>query len=354
MRVSSTTTNQKRGSPPSEAEGYFFGGIDFGGTTCRFGILRPKGELVPDSREYLTEELVAGPESASDSVVSAFRKYSQEKDIGPDQLSGIGIGCPGPLNQEARENRTVETAANSPDLELEKEVDGVPLFLENDGITAAIGEISHGHGKEGNYDNLVHVVHGTGIGGGVIKGNRISSGAELGYCQVNPQIGLRMETFDKRNVWEAYASGQNIPPFFRKYCEHKDKDPEYVIDGEFTTANIFEHYHQGEPVVEEFTEDVLSHINASGYGNMINLFLENDEEENLLTTGGTVILEQPYLLDLAKEHLGGYALFIPEIKTAKNEYDTGVYGAAELARIRREQERRGMEDIFELPGTYTF
>ena len=112
---------------------------------------------------------------------------------GAEGLAGIGAGVPGFI-------RTVKDGyiTNSNNLpyfenypvrdEIEKRL-GAKVILENDANAAALGEKWLGAGRD--YDDLVLLTLGTGIGGGIISGGKIVRGfvgmaGELGHITVVP------------------------------------------------------------------------------------------------------------------------------------------------------------------------
>ncbi len=123
----------------------------------------------------------------------------------------MGVSSPGPLDTEQG------IAIGLPTI---KDFDNVPLrallqnqlphrvFLENDGIAAAIGEWKFGAGQ--GFLSLVYVTVSTGIGGGVIVDGHVMRGRKgmaghIGHMAIMPN-GLRCNC-GSIGCWEAYAAG---------------------------------------------------------------------------------------------------------------------------------------------------
>lgn len=116
----------------------------------------------------------------------------EEKGIEKTEVTGVGVGVPGPVVKE----REVQVAVNlhwgytmlADDLE--KLLDQIPVKVGNDANVAALGEMWKG-GGEGT-KNLIMATLGTGVGGGIIVDGKIVTGAhgaggEIGHACVEPE-----------------------------------------------------------------------------------------------------------------------------------------------------------------------
>lgn len=321
----------------------FFAGVDIGGTNVRIGILEdskedrdPDFKFEEDSDELFFSEPLEMPQSKIDdeeSLMEEISGYLRDENVPLSRLYGIGIGAPGKIN---REELRIEEAANVPTLDFRgHSIDGSPVYLENDVAVAAIGEFVRGHGQD--YNTTSHVQLSTGIGGGVIINSQLkpenNPENEIGFTQVDSSFDR--ETYGKRNVWEAYASGPNMPDFFLEYC--MEKHEEDILDfnpEEISVEDIFELYEQGDEIAEEFLETELARINASGIGNVLDSY-----SPELVTFGGGIALNNPYIIDdHVKQYIEDYAVHDPEeIKIAQLGENAGIYGAAQLPKIRAEE-----------------
>ncbi|MGC5411885.1 ROK family protein, partial [Streptomyces sp. DT225] len=85
---------------------------------------------------------------------------------------------------------------------------GLPVVVENDANAAAWGEYRFGAGQ--GHDDVICITLGTGLGGGIIIGNKLRRGrfgvaAEFGHIRVVPD-GLLCGC-GSQGCWEQYASG---------------------------------------------------------------------------------------------------------------------------------------------------
>ena len=73
-------------------------GIDVGGTTVKMGLFQIDGELL-DKWEIPTKTEDGGKAILPDIASSVLAKL-QEKGIEKEEVAGVGIGVPGPINAE--------------------------------------------------------------------------------------------------------------------------------------------------------------------------------------------------------------------------------------------------------------
>ena len=76
---------------------YVFG-VDVGGTTVKMGLFNVEGEVL-DKWEIKTRTENGGEAILPDIAASANGKL-EEKGIAKEEVAGIGIGIPGPINEE--------------------------------------------------------------------------------------------------------------------------------------------------------------------------------------------------------------------------------------------------------------
>ena len=148
-------------------------GVDLGGTNLRTALVTSEGTIIRKKKEPTSERLLNSLVSLIESLFS--------KDV-----AGIGLGVAGLID---RASGTVLHSPNIPVLNgvnLIKEMNSkfkIPVFIENDANVAALGEKWIGSGKE--FSDFVLFTLGTGIGGGIIKGNRLLTvAAEVGHMTI--------------------------------------------------------------------------------------------------------------------------------------------------------------------------
>ena len=81
-------------------------GVDIGGTTVKLGLFTTDGEIV-DKWEIKTRTENQG-EAVLPDIAEALKEKLEEKKIGRDEVEGIGVGVPAPVNAEG----VVQNTAN--------------------------------------------------------------------------------------------------------------------------------------------------------------------------------------------------------------------------------------------------
>jgi glucokinase len=164
-------------------------GVDLGGTNLRAAAIDRDGNLLAKPISVDTNYL-GGREAVIGDIVSAVNGLKQQ--FASCRLAGVGIGVPGFIR--LREG-FITNSNNLPYLEnfpvrdeIEKRL-GTPIILENDANAAALGETWMGAGRE--FDDLVLLTLGTGVGGGIIYDGKVLHGAlgmagELGHLTIEP------------------------------------------------------------------------------------------------------------------------------------------------------------------------
>lgn len=165
---------------------YVFG-VDLGGTTVKMGLFKTDGNLL-DMWEIPTRTEENGKNILSD-IANAINSKLIEKNISKSDIEGIGIGVPGPVNDDGTVLKCVNLGWGIFNVEnVLSELTGLKVKAGNDANVAALGEMWQGGGI--GYKNIVMVTLGTGVGGGVVINGKVVAGAtgaagEIGHINVN-------------------------------------------------------------------------------------------------------------------------------------------------------------------------
>ncbi len=81
-------------------------GVDLGGTTVKLGLFTPEGEVV-EKWEIVTRKEDSGKLILPD-IAEAIKAKMAEKNIAKEEVIGVGIGVPGPVDS----NGIIYKAAN--------------------------------------------------------------------------------------------------------------------------------------------------------------------------------------------------------------------------------------------------
>ncbi len=189
-----------------------YAGVDFGGTNVRSGIVDKDGNILSmDMRESLPKVSAEAPVKQ---IVDSIKEAVSQCGATFSDISGIGIGSPGPLS--AKEGKILKAGnlphwINFPLAEIVKDKLGVDVYIQNDASLFAYGEWWKGTGQGMN--DFFAVTLGTGIGGGAVCGGKLLTGfndnaAEIGHTSIDyngPQCWC-----GQKGCLELYSSATGI------------------------------------------------------------------------------------------------------------------------------------------------
>ena len=274
-------------------------GIDIGGTTVKCGLFQTGGELC-EKWEIVTRTEDNGKAILPDIAKTILNKMN-EKQITKEQISGVGVGVPGPVIRE----REVAVAVNLhwgytmlAD-ELENLLGGIPVKVGNDANVAALGEMWKG-GGEGT-KNLIMATLGTGVGGGIIVDGKIitgshGAGGEIGHACVEPEETESCNCGNK-GCLEQMASATGIVRLGRKILAESNEDT--ALNKERLNAKIiFDAYKAGDAVAAKIVDKFAGYL-----GNALAIFACVVDPEVIVIGGGVSKAGQPLISISAEMHL---------------------------------------------------
>ncbi|MEJ7640507.1 MAG: ROK family protein, partial [Singulisphaera sp.] len=182
-------------------------GIDLGGTKILTGVIGAENEILGRSKRSTPAK--EGSEAILQAIVDCVDEALESARVGRDEIAGAGVGSPGPLNPETgvilfSANLNVRDFALGPDLSRQL---GRPVLVQNDVRVGGYGEFRLGAGR--GYQDLIAAFIGTGIGGCLVQGGQVVTGAtgnagEIGHIILKaggPKCGC-----GARGCMEALAS----------------------------------------------------------------------------------------------------------------------------------------------------
>lgn len=184
-------------------------GVDVGGTAIKYGLF---GDGLIEKWASPTRVDATGSQILPD-IAAALAACQARHSITPGQITGIGIGVPGPVDAAGRVNRCVNLNWGVFNIcQALEALTGLPVRAGNDANVAALGEYYDGGGQ--GCRSMVMVTFGTGVGGGIILDGKILNGAhgvggEIGHIVVNRDEPVAC-TCGKRGCVEQYASAPGI------------------------------------------------------------------------------------------------------------------------------------------------
>ena len=236
-------------------------GVDIGGTTVKLGLFNIDGTLL-DKWEIPTNTDNGGA-AILDDVAKAVEGKMEEKAIDKEEVLGIGVGVPGPVDGTGVVRKCVNLGwgvFNVEDALSEKT--GLVVKAGNDANVAALGEAWQGGGK--GYDNVVMATLGTGVGGGIILGGKILAGTngaagEIGHIHVNDDEEDCCGCGNK-GCLEQYASATGIVRMAKKKLASESRETVLTAKNPLTAKDIFDAAKEGDAVAMELVDklcDVL-------------------------------------------------------------------------------------------------
>ena len=292
-----------------------------GSTNFRFVAGTPTGGF---ETEIQTE-----PTAPAELESRIFRAIDYLEGAAPRGLDAVSIAVTGLVDHETGTIRELDTAdghrrTEIPIAELIAERFGLPTHVENDCTASAIGEYVFGAGSE--YDSVVHVTFGTGIGGGVVDDGTVLRGedgfaAEVGLIPV--QATGELESFGVRGAWEAYCSGRGLPTFVESMLREEERATCLSDFDGLTAKDVFAAVDQGDRVAREYL-DRVARLNAAGIGALANAY-----NPGLITVGGGVALNnRAAILDGIRRYLDDYCYVpAPDLQLTELGDYIGLYGA---------------------------
>jgi glucokinase len=201
------------------------GGIDLGGTKIQTAIVDADGKVVGEARHPTPTD--GGPVDVAEAMATALREAAEGAGVETSELEGIGVGSPGDADQKTG---TVSSARNLPDWEGSfplgeklQEALGTEVKIGNDVQVATEAEFHLGAGKE--FESLIGVFWGTGVGGGLVLDGKpwLGRGAagEIGHMVV--KRGGAKCPCGREGCLEAYAGRKAMEAEARKRQEDGEK-----------------------------------------------------------------------------------------------------------------------------------
>lgn len=232
-------------------------GVDIGGTTCKMGLFDISGRLL-DKWEIPTNKENRGGGILSD-VAAAVESKLVKEGIGKDEVAGIGVGVPGPVNSQGVVSGCVNVGWGTVDVEAELgSLTGFAVKAGNDANVAALGEMWQG-GAKGCKD-VIMVTLGTGVGGGIIVDGKVvagfdGAGGEIGHITIDP---AEQETCNcgRRGCLEQYTSATGIVRLAKKKLAADPRETSLRNHEPLTARDIFDEAKAKDAAALELVDEV--------------------------------------------------------------------------------------------------
>ncbi|MBQ0066505.1 MAG: ROK family protein [Firmicutes bacterium] len=283
--------------------------IDIGGTFIKASLMNEKSEI-------LTKWKVPAPTKSMEEMMESLYTLIDEH---KDEIEGIAISMPGKIDAVkgiAHTGGAYKFIKDMPIKDMLEEHYHLPVAVDNDGKCAANAENWVGALKD--VENGLVFVIGTGIGGGVILGNKVYRGVnfsagELSFAFVDTNVSYK----DSGMICSKCAT----PGLLKMYKKHAQSEED--IDG----IKFFELANAGD-------ESAMAALHE--FGSYFAKYIFNIQgviDIEAVAVGGG-ISEQPLLFEVLQEEMDalfGSLCFLPihEPKLLKCQYgnDANLIGA---------------------------
>jgi glucokinase len=286
--------------------------IDIGGTNTKLAIGDKTG-LNSDIKSLKSSKI----ENIED-LENFIQDYLEDLEKEIDSISIVSGGL------VDRKNLEILKAAHAPKLKFKslREKFNCNVYLENDANAAALGEKTF---FQGEVNNLVYLVMGSGIGAGVIINNELLTTdlegniGEVGFSVVNYE-DENSQYFSKKGVWEAYCSGDGVSKFYQDFSSDEKR---------LTPTEIFQLSEKGNTEASKFLDEIAK-VNAAGLATIVNNF----SPEKIVVGGSLITNHRKFFESIKHKITGELENHIvnpnPEIKLSETT-NSELYGALAIA-----------------------
>ena len=293
-------------------------GIDIGGTDTKIGLVDVHQHII--AKQTIKTNAGRPAEEVIGEIGEAVLALLEQQRIPMDQCVGAGIGVPGTVDKK----RGVVRYSNNirwEEVDIVRKMGDflpIPIYIANDADCAALGETIAGAGRD--YQDVVMLTLGTGVGGGIILDGSIYEGKGIGGSELGHMVIVENGepcTCGRKGCLEAYASATALVREARR-AVGKELSPEEI----FSMAKI-------DKVLKEVVDSYIRRL-GTGIVNIVNIF-----RPQLVLLGGGIsaqgeVLTEPLAESMVQGCFGKEKSEIPEIRIASLGNEAGMIGAAGL------------------------
>ena len=293
-------------------------------------LLNLRGQILAIERYSMDKEF----ENQNDFVtmlVEAVNRVIEKSGVKRDDILGIGVGAPGPLDCESG---VILTPPNMPMLDylpLKETLEGrtgFPVFLNKDTNVIAFAEYWYRNNRD--CSNLAYVEVDMGIGSGIIIDGKLNVGAnciagEFGHITID--LNGPLCNCGNRGCLEAMSSGIAVLRMLGEQLENQKDHPLYHKRNALTIEDVFE-------MTDKKDLLTISILNRSAFyvgvavSNLINTF-----DPEMIILGGILIQKYPMYFNIVQDVANQR-----KVKGAKENFmavsvlreNAGVIGAGEI------------------------
>src|SRR6266540_4305140 len=254
-------------------------GVDLGGTNVLTVVADRKGKVLGKGKRATPTE--GGPAAVVEEIAGAIRAAAKDAKVTVGKLAGIGVGSPGAVSADSG---MVQGAANLPGFEepvplaalISEALDVERVRIDNDVNVGTLGEHQLGAGRD--FDDLLAVFAGSGVGGGLVLGGRLHSGAHGAAGEIGHMVvveGGALCPCGRRGCVEAYAGRVAMERNARAAAAAGRRTELLAIQARrqrarMTSGVFAEALELGDPLAHELLERAVQAL-ATAIGSAVNL-----------------------------------------------------------------------------------
>ena len=250
-----------------DIESPLFAGVDLGGTSIKIGLVDNQGRTVGATRISTEQEL--GPKDAMERMAATINELLESEQIDPSELVAVGLGTPGTMDIPAGmilEPPNLPAWRHFPVRDELSKACQRPVAYANDAAAAAYGEFWIGTGQQ--FNSMVLLTLGTGVGGGIIIGDQSidgenSHGSECGHVLIDSGPGARLCSCGQPGHLEAYASATAVVKRTKEALQEESSSSLHQrLEGqqELTTLILYEEATRGDTLSQRIVLETADYL----------------------------------------------------------------------------------------------
>lgn len=283
-------------------------GVDVGGTSARVALFDENFNIVK-------KETISTGKRDFETVINEIADLINN--IDPDRKALlVGFDTPGPLDLEKGmilDAPNLPTWSNKPFINKIEELTGRKTYLTNDANAAALAQAI-----EDKSETLVFITVSTGVGGGIVYQGKLIEGKKA-YAG---EFGLMIISDDDRHHEQLYKG--TLESLCSGTALSLEASKRY--NREVSTKELFDLYEDKDSIAIEIIDLWVEHFSRA-IANLLQII-----EPEVFYIGGSVVLFNPWLLDMVKEKTKNklYEGLKDKVnlKIARYGEDAGIVGAA--------------------------
>jgi glucokinase len=311
-----------------------FVGVDLGGTNVSAGVCDAKNKVI--AREKKKTKAEGGTSAVIERICKTVTEAVEKARLTLKDIAGVGIGAPGAVDIE---RGIVLEAVNLrwtdfPLADALKDELKLPVTVDNDVNVGTWGE--HVAGAATEFDDLIGVFIGTGIGGGIILGGQLYHGhgftaGEIGHTILFADTPIGLRTLENR------ASRTAMANLLRQLIAANKPSKLVKITGgnleEIRSATIAAALDDGDELTTTVVKTMARYVGIAIANTVTLLSLP------CAVVGGGAVEAMgdtyvKWVRQAFEEHVFPDNLKSAKVVASKLGDDAGVVGAASLARLR--------------------